>query len=243
MNPDKTEAVVIGTGARQRMEGLVNTVDLGCASVSPASSVRSLGVTVDNTLSFNEHVDNVCKSCTFHILALRHIRRHISEDAAKTIACSMIGGRLDHCNSVLYHMSVSNIKKLQLVQNSIARIFTGWRLSNHITPVLADLHWLPVQYRIQCKLAVITFKVLTTHEPSYLHNLIQLHAPTRQLRSDRRSLLHVDRVKSVFAEQAFGHSAAAIWNSLPSHLTTDPSTLSTFKRQLKTELYHRAFLR
>jgi hypothetical protein len=46
MNPDKTEAVVIGTDARQRTEGLVNTVDPGCASVSSASSVRSLGVTV-----------------------------------------------------------------------------------------------------------------------------------------------------------------------------------------------------
>jgi hypothetical protein len=243
MNPDKTEAVVIGTGARQRTEGPVNTVDLGCASVSPASSVRSLGVTVDDTLSFNDHVDNVCKSCTFHIRALRHIRRHISEDAAKTIACSMIGGRLDYCNSVLYRTSVSNIKKLQRVQNSIARIITGRRLSDHITPVLADLHWLPVQYRIQYKLAVITFKVLTTHEPSYLHDLIQSHAPTRQLRSNGRSLLHVDRVKSAFAERAFRHSAPAIWNSLPPHLTTDLSTLSTFKRHLKTELYRRAFLR
>jgi hypothetical protein len=145
MNPDKTEAVVIGTGERQRTEGPVNTVDLDYASVSPASSVRSLGVTVDDTLSFNDHVDNVCKSCTFHVRALRHIRRHISEDAAETIACSMIGGRLDYCNSVLYLSSVSNVKKLQRVQNPIARIITGRRLSDHITPVLADLHWLSVQ--------------------------------------------------------------------------------------------------
>jgi len=76
------------------MEGLVNTVDLGCVSVSPVSNVQSLGVTIDDTLSFNEHVDNVCKSCNFHILALRHIRRHISEDEAKTIACSMVNGLL-----------------------------------------------------------------------------------------------------------------------------------------------------
>jgi hypothetical protein len=76
-----------------------------------------------------------------------------------------------------------------------------------------------------------------------LHDLIQFHAPTRQLRSNGRSLLHVDRVKSVFAERAFCHSAPAIWNSLPPHLTTDLSTLSTFKRHLKTEPYRRAFLR
>jgi len=74
MNPDKTEAIVIGTSARKRMEGLVNTVDFGCVSVSvsPVSNVQSLGVMIDNMLSFNEHVDNVCKSCHFQIRALRH---------------------------------------------------------------------------------------------------------------------------------------------------------------------------
>jgi hypothetical protein len=76
------------------------------------------------------------------------------------------------------------VKKLQRVQNSIARIITVLRLSDRIAPVLADLHWLPVQYRIQYKLAVITFKMLTTHEPSYLHDLIQFQTPTCQLRSD-----------------------------------------------------------
>src|SRR5664279_4203475 len=86
-------------------------------------------------------------------------------------------------NSVLYHMSSSNIDKLQRVQNSMARIVTRSTHSNHIMPVLADLHWLPVQYRIQFKVAVTTFKVLTTHEPHYLTDLIQLHIPSRNLRS------------------------------------------------------------
>jgi hypothetical protein len=109
MNPDKTEAIVIGTSARKRMEGLVNTVDLGCVSVSP---VRSLGVAIDDTLSFDEHVDNVCKSCNFYIRALRHMRRHISEDAAQTIGCSMVNGRLDYCDFVPYRTSSSNTNKL-----------------------------------------------------------------------------------------------------------------------------------
>jgi tRNA A37 threonylcarbamoyltransferase TsaD len=145
MNPDKTETIVISTSARKWIERLVNTVDLGCVSVSPASSVRSLGVTIDDTLSFDERIDNVCKSCNLHIRALRHIRRHISEDAAKTIACSVVNGRLDYCNSVLYRTSSSNINKLQRVQNSVGRISSRRRPSDHITPV----HWLRVQYRIQ----------------------------------------------------------------------------------------------
>jgi len=129
MNPKKTEAIVIGIIARKRMEGLVNTVDLGCVSVSfsPVSNVRRLGVS--DTLLFNEHLDNVCK-CNFHTRALRHIRRHISEDAAKTIACSMVNGRLDYCNTLLHRTSFSNINKLQRGQNSVACIITRRRLSD-----------------------------------------------------------------------------------------------------------------
>ena len=61
-----------------------------------------LGVTIDNTLSFDEHVANVCKAAHFHMRALRHIRKCIDDDTAKTIASSVIGARLDYCNSVLY---------------------------------------------------------------------------------------------------------------------------------------------
>jgi Reverse transcriptase (RNA-dependent DNA polymerase) len=243
MDPGKTEAIVIGTSARKRMEGLVNTVDLGCVSVSPVSSVRSLGVTIDDTLSFDEHVNNVCKSCKFHIRALRHIRCHIPEDAAKTIACSMVNGRLDYCNCVLYHTSSANFNKLQQVRNSVARIITRRRPLDHITPVLQDHPWLPVQYRIQYKLAVTTFKVLTTQELSYRHDLVQSHSSTHHLRSDGRGLLQVDRVESAFAERVFRHSAPVVWNSLPQHLITNLSNFPNFKRHLKTELYRRAFLR
>jgi len=129
MNPDKTEAIVIG----KRMEGLGNTLDLGCVSVSPVSNVRSLGDTINDTLSFNTHVDNVCKLCNFHMRALRHIRRHISEDAAKTIACSIVNGRLDYCNSLLHRTSSSNINKLQRVKTllPVSSQDDGYRTTSH----------------------------------------------------------------------------------------------------------------
>ena len=151
MNPDKTEAIVIGTGARQRAEGSAGTLDLKCVSVKLATSVRSLGVRTDNTLSFSEHVDSVCKSSHFHLRALRHIRKNISADTAKTIACSMVDGRLDYCNCVLYGTSAMNLNELQRVQNSAARIVTGSRRFEHALPLLAELHWLLIKHQIQIR--------------------------------------------------------------------------------------------
>jgi len=80
-----------------------------------------------------------------------------------------------------------------------------------------------------------------TQKPSYLTEFIRLHVPPRQLRSSGRNILDDDRVNLAFASRAFSHAAPAVWNSLPPTITTDLSSLATFKRQLKTELYIRAF--
>jgi len=77
--------MAVGRPARQRTDGVTGTVDLGQVTLATSHSVWSSGIVVDVTLSFNEHVNSVCKSASFHIRALHHIRHYISEDTAKTI--------------------------------------------------------------------------------------------------------------------------------------------------------------
>ena len=100
----------------------------------------------------------------------------------------MIHGRLDYCNSVLYGTSSANLNKSERVQNSAARIVTRTRRSDQATSIIADLHWLPVKYRTQYKVAVTDYKILTTQEPSYQTDVIRFHAPSRHLRPCNRNL-------------------------------------------------------
>ena len=65
-----------------------------------------------------------CKASYFHIRALRHIRFSLTTEACKTIAAAIVGSRLDYCNSLLAGTSVSNLARLQLVQNTLARVVT-----------------------------------------------------------------------------------------------------------------------
>ena len=146
----------------------------------------------------------------------------------------MVGARLDYCNAILYGTSKSNIQKLQHVQNSLARIVSGTRRSDHITPVLARLHWLKIADRVNYKVALLTFKVVTSQKPDYLF------IPVRQLRSsDRQNRLYIGDSKTVFASRA----APTVWNRLPCELTDDLSSLNIFRRKLKTHLYRNAFSR
>ena len=78
---------------------------------------------------------------------------------------------------------------------------TGSARYANITPVLADLHWLPVEYRIQFKIAVTTVKVLTTCEPTYLPDIIRFYTPSRSLRSSGKNLLQDTRSKLAFADE------------------------------------------
>lgn len=79
-----------------------------------------------------------------------------------------IFSRLDYCNSLYYGTQRKLLDRLQMVQNSAARLLTGTRKYDHITPVLRSLHWLPVPYRINFKILIFVFKSLHGVAPPLL---------------------------------------------------------------------------
>ena len=107
-------------------------------------------------------------SCFFQLSQLRTIRSSLTTDAAKTLAQAFVGGRLDYCNSILYGVSEELLRRRQSIQNAAARFITGTRKYDHITPVLRNLHWLPVRQRIIFKIATLMYRCLNRLAPSYL---------------------------------------------------------------------------
>lgn len=80
-------------------------------------------------------------------------------------------------NALLYNINSTYIMKLQRVQNTVAHIITRTGKHEHIQPILFDLHWLPVMYRVQYKLYV--YKALHNLAPTYLAKLVCEHKPAR----------------------------------------------------------------
>ncbi len=96
---------------------------------------------------------------------------------------AFVSSRLDYCNALYLGVSQASLSYLQLVQNSAARLLTGTKKRDHITPLLISLHWLPIRYRIQYKVLLYIFKSLHGFAPEYVSDLISLHQPLRSLRS------------------------------------------------------------
>ena len=113
---------------------------------------------------------------------------------------------------------------------------------DHITPVLAELHWLPVSYRIIFKVLLLTFKALHQMAPSYICDLLVPHQPTRTLRSSDASFLVIPRSKlRTCGDRSFSVAAPKYWNDLPGQLR-NCHNLSCFKAGLKTYLFRKAYL-
>ena len=103
----------------------------------------------------------------------------------------------------------------QSVQNSAARILTKTAPRENITPVLKELHWLPVDRKIEYKILLYAYKALNGLAPEYLCNMVELCAPDRVLRSASQNLHVVPRVKhSQYGMRTFAMAAATLWNSL-----------------------------
>ena len=120
----------------------------------------------------------------FQVRQLSPVVRSLSVDATKTLVLAFISNRLDYCKSLLYGITDNLFRRVQAAENAAARLITGVWQHEHITPVLKQLHWLPVRQRVHFKLAVIVFRALHGTAPSYLAEDCQLVASTdcRELR-------------------------------------------------------------
>ena len=114
------------------------------------------------------HVTAVCWSGYNQLCQLRPVVRSLSVNATKTLVHAFISCHLDYCNSLLFGISDRLHRRLQSVQNAAARLVTGARRCDHITPVLRQLHWLPVRQRVVFKIAGLVHQSLVGATPTYL---------------------------------------------------------------------------
>ena len=149
--------------------------------------------------------------------------------------------RLDYCNGLLCGITDELLCRLQKVQNNAARVVSGSKKYDHITPVLKDLHWLPIRKRIEFKILLLTFKCMQVCAPLYLRELLVKQASTRTLRSNTKNLLQIPLTNlKRFGDRAFCAYAPRLWNELPDNIKAADS-VQNFKKQLKTLLFRKEF--
>ena len=141
-------------------------------------TVSDLGVLIDGQLSMADHVTSLCRSCFFQLRQLRLVRSSLTPDVAKhwcmhsSVATWITATACCAVSVTAWWRSSRPSRNRQLVL---------WLVPG-LTPVLRDLHWLPVRHRIDSKVAMTVFKCIHGLAPQYLADDCVLASTVRSRR-------------------------------------------------------------
>ena len=157
---------------------------------------------------------------SYHASRHRHIhsvRRSLTRQTVLTLVRSLVVSKVDYCNSVLAGVSTHLLDRLQTMLHAAARLIFSARKSEHIGPLLCELHWLLVPERIRFLLCVLAFRCLHGTAQSYLVGSLRRAADV----DGRRHLRSANTVSLVVPQPSARHSATAPFLRLqPEHATT-----------------------
>jgi len=164
LKPAKSDAVLFGTFQRLKTMSGLTSVKISDSVIHFFHSIKILGVTFDSDLNIGPYTrQHPCMSCFYHVHSFRQIRSFMDHSMAASIASALVSLQFDYINSVLFGCPQKHIARLQRAQHALARVVTQQfprSLSLTSTELLKQLHWLPIEWRIRFKLAILTFKAL-----------------------------------------------------------------------------------
>ena len=179
LNTDKTELLYFHSRFCPRLQ--LNSIQLGSDVIFPSSRAKNIGVIFDSSMTMSRHINAIVKSGYYHLRNIVKIRNVLTLDTTKILIHAFVVSKIDSYNSLIFGLPNHLIDKLQHLLNTAARLIMVANKYDSITPILKELHWLPIEQRIIFKINLITFKCLNNLAPPYLKELLTLYRPNRTL--------------------------------------------------------------
>ena len=190
------------------------------------------------------HINKTCSLAFYYLYNIRKIRKYLSKETNKKLIHAFVNSRIDYCNSFLFGLPAYQIHKIQRVQNAAARLIYNESKYCRITPLLYNLHCLPVTCRIEFKFLLLIFKAIKGFAPGYITELINVKNEGRyRLRSNSNGILvkYVNfKTYKTLGDRSFMVAAPNLWNNLPLEIKEAPN-IHNFKKLGKTFVFKKAF--
>ncbi len=234
-----------------------DSIRVGDSVVKAVESVKDLGAYFDSTMSMEPHIDNKCSAAFRQLYSIRRIRKFLTREATETLIHAFIFSHLDYCNGLLHDIPEYQMAKLQRIQNMAARLVFRLPKFSHVTPLMIDLHWPPVSYRVKFKLLLYVFKGIHGSAPKYICDMFTVYSShysfrrnsviqdikyhngdiSEPIRQNQVFYLKVPQTKRItFEQRSLAVAGPTLWNKLPIHLRSI-TELDVFKSQLKTHFF------
>ena len=235
LNIAKTEFMVVSSRQKFLAEncGELN-IQLDNQPISRVEHAKSLGLIIDDRLSWSNHIKELCRKISSAIGALRRIRSLISKSTAVQIYNALIQPHFDYCAPVWDGLSSYLCEKLQKLQNRAARVILQAKCEVNSSLLLETLKWDQLSLRRRKHKAIMIFKSLNGLAPVYLHELFSERHTDYELRDSFRKL-NLPKPRTNYLKRSFGYSGALLWNSLPASIRAI-RTMGQFKKEINRAL-------
>jgi hypothetical protein len=182
--------------------------------LTPAATVKDLGVTFDPILSFDNHILSTVSSCKSSLCQINRAKHAFNKNLLITVINALVFSKLYYCSSLWSNTSSSNLSRLQGVQNFAARVVTNTRKFDHITPILKEIQWLPVKLHLYYRDALLAFKCMNNCTPIYLSSqlITRGEVSSRETRNVRS--LDVPLYKTATGQRTFHYRTVTLWNNI-----------------------------
>ena len=171
---------------------------------------------------------------------INRVKHSFDKHTLIVIINALVFSKLFYCSTVWSNTSEANLSKLQAVQNFACRIVNGARKYDHVTPILKQLHWLPIRQQLYYRDAIMAFKCMTGGVPQYLSAKFIKRSEVTSRTTRNSQMLDIPLFKTSSGQRTFYYRTVTLWNSLEQELKLCKST-SHFKRSLRKKLLKNFF--
>ena len=210
LNDCKTEALLGCARPHMRSKLSVLHLEVGVSRSVPSDVVRNIGTFFDQNLNMQYHVKQLHRKASFQLWNIGRIRHLLNAKTAETRVYAYVTSRLDCGNCLLHGVPEALLQQLHSEQNRAAGIVARAGKQAHSKDLLEQLHWLPVSFRVDYKILLLTFRALRIHglAPVYLSQLLTVYRPTRTLRFHSQLLFPQSKSRlKTYGDRAFSHTS------------------------------------
>ena len=223
-NPDKFQSIILN---RDGMQSLAISVQ--DYTIVSNSSIKVLGVTLDNKLKFDKHISEMCTKASRQINALKRVSKYLDENCRIMIYKTFMSSTFNYCPVSWMFCGKTNLNKLEKLQEKALR-FVFRDTTSSYENLLTRGYFLPLsQYRIRC-LAIEVYKCFNGLNPDYLNNLFKQPCLKYELRDSHR--LEQPKFNTfTYGLRSFRYYGSKLWNVLPFSVK-NTKELHVFKKNI-----------
>ena len=235
LNVGKTKLMILGS--KQRLRSLNNDtiyIEYDGNPIERCSSIKCLGVIIDENLLFHDHVDSVCKKVFAGLAVLRRIKPFIDDYTLKLLYMCIVQSQIDYCCEIWGNRLNMHTERITKLQKRAARLILNCNMYTSSKGLFLRLKWLPFKQRVQYFRCLFVYKCINNISSDFYSDVFKPVSEIHQIntRSSSNNNLAVPKCHTEYYTHALCCSGSILWNKLPVEIRQKRS-IESFKKMLK----------